>query len=276
LGQVTISGNEKIKLKPAKMLGIDTAEYKFTYDVQFVKDTLNRDRLVSGRTLLLVGKHSSVYVDYYAALSDSIYAESVRDGMSIMDAMNKSSNVKGKKFRETVVMNYPNQGEALVQDYFGGAFRRYIDKTCGQTWSLTDETMEILGYECRKAKCDFRGRSYVAWYTDEIPVHYGPFLFGGLPGLIVRLESDDKEYQFNLIGIDKVRTPFLVEIYDGRGVEVLSRDDFRYLKQYYNENAAAGLLNNSSGVKLELTPEQEKELEKRLNRPRPYNPIEKE
>lgn len=94
--------------------------------------------------------------------------------------------------------------------------------------------------------------------------------------MIVRLESDDKEYRFNLIGIDKVRTPFLVEIYDGRGVEVLSRDDFRYLKQYYNENAAAGVLNNASGVKLELTSEQEKELEKRLNRPRPYNPIEKE
>jgi GLPGLI family protein len=33
--------------------------------------------------------------------------------------------------------------------------------------------------------------TYYAWYTDEIPIQDGPFLFVGLPGFIVELGVDD-------------------------------------------------------------------------------------
>jgi GLPGLI family protein len=41
-------------------------------------------------------------------------------------------------------------------------------------WKLYDETMEIIGYTCKKATCKFRGRDYEAWYTVDIPINKGP------------------------------------------------------------------------------------------------------
>ena len=77
-----------------------------------------------------------------------------------------------------------------------------------------------------------------------------------------------------MVGIERPDEIIDLSIYNGKAVENLSREDFRFLKEYYNDNAAATLTDGP--VKVQMTPEEQKELEKRLNRPRPYNPIEKE
>lgn len=60
-------------------------------------------------------------------------------------------------------------------------------------WTLVDDNKVISGYDCQKAKTVFRGRSYEVWFTTEIPLPYGPWKLGGLPGLI--LEAYDLEQQ---------------------------------------------------------------------------------
>ena len=63
-----------------------------------------------------------------------------------------------------------------------------------------------------------------------------------------------------------------MDITDNKNIEKISREDFRFLKTYYKENPVAVLANGPIKVK----PEKLKEVEKRLDRPRSYNPIEKE
>lgn len=60
-----------------------------------------------------------------------------------------------------------------------------------QTWKLHDETRNIQAFTCKKASTTFRGRTYVAWYTTDIPVLGGPWKFDGLPGLILAVVSTD-------------------------------------------------------------------------------------
>ncbi|MGM9780233.1 MAG: GLPGLI family protein [Candidatus Cryptobacteroides sp.] len=61
-------------------------------------------------------------------------------------------------------------------------------------WKLEDEQKEFRGYMVKKASCDYYGRSWIAWYCEDIPVSAGPWLLHGLPGLVIH--AYDSESQF--------------------------------------------------------------------------------
>lgn len=62
-------------------------------------------------------------------------------------------------------------------------------------WDLKQEYKEVSGLNCQKAIGSFRGRNYIAWFTDDIPVNLGPWKLNGLPGLI--LEAEDNQGIFS-------------------------------------------------------------------------------
>lgn len=56
-------------------------------------------------------------------------------------------------------------------------------------WSLNNSQKDILGYECKRATTEFRGRQYEAFYAPDLAISNGPWLFHGLPGLILEVNS---------------------------------------------------------------------------------------
>lgn len=64
-------------------------------------------------------------------------------------------------------------------------------------------TLNLLGYNCFKASTTFRGRDYIAYFTDEISISEGPYKFKGLPGLILKVSSTDNDYSFTAVGLEK-------------------------------------------------------------------------
>ncbi len=63
-------------------------------------------------------------------------------------------------------------------------------------WKMSDSTKVILKQHCLSATTEFRGRTYVAFFTPDIAVNNGPWKFGGLPGLILEVFSTDGDYHF--------------------------------------------------------------------------------
>lgn len=63
-------------------------------------------------------------------------------------------------------------------------------------WEITGSEKKIGSFTCRLAKVNFRGRSYEAWFTEEIPISDGPWKFSGLPGMILEVASTDNAYRF--------------------------------------------------------------------------------
>ncbi len=49
----------------------------------------------------------------------------------------------------------------------------------------------IMNFKCQKAITKFRGRTYEAYFTNQISSYGGPWKFDGLPGLILSIKSLD-------------------------------------------------------------------------------------
>lgn len=83
----------------------------------------------------------------------------------------------------------------------------YTEPAPKQQWSLHKETQTIIGYQCQRATCRFRGRDFEAWFAPAIPVKRGPWKFQGLPGLILKVYDKDKLYTFEAIGLETRKYP---------------------------------------------------------------------
>ncbi len=52
----------------------------------------------------------------------------------------------------------------------------------------------------------YKGREWEAWFTQDIPVQEGPYIFNGLPGLIVEMKDTGNSYEFFFSGLKKTFT----------------------------------------------------------------------
>lgn len=80
--------------------------------------------------------------------------------------------------------------------YFKKEILLLKEKTPSIKWEITDEMKKIGSYTCQKATTKFRGRDYIAWFTNEIPIQSGPWKLQGLPGLILIAYDTNRVVQF--------------------------------------------------------------------------------
>ncbi|RQP09538.1 MAG: GLPGLI family protein [Chryseobacterium sp.] len=51
-----------------------------------------------------------------------------------------------------------------------------------QNWQVEDERKDFQDRQLQKATAQFGGRNWTAWFSSDIPLPYGPYVFHGLPG----------------------------------------------------------------------------------------------
>ncbi|MCM1484338.1 MAG: GLPGLI family protein [Muribaculaceae bacterium] len=78
----------------------------------------------------------------------------------------------------------------------------YVEPLPLMNWEIGTGTKTVCGYECIEAKCHWRGRDYTAWFAPEIPAPYGPWKFGGLPGVIMEIYDSGREYTFEAVAVE--------------------------------------------------------------------------
>lgn len=71
----------------------------------------------------------------------------------------------------------------------------YEDTWLKIDWKIQEDTKKIGSFKCKKATGNFRGRTYIAWFTEDIPLPYGPWKLYGLPGLILQAEDTEKMFK---------------------------------------------------------------------------------
>ena len=68
-------------------------------------------------------------------------------------------------------------------------------------WKIENDIKEISGMKMQKAMTTYGGRKWIAWFTNEIPLHEGPYIFHGLPGLITEVSDVENNFHFSLIQV---------------------------------------------------------------------------
>lgn len=74
-------------------------------------------------------------------------------------------------------------------------------------WAIDPHIDTLLGYKCMSAVGRVAGREWRVWFTFEIPVRANLWLFGNLPGLVLRAESTDGNFLFDCYSLRQVVEP---------------------------------------------------------------------
>lgn len=94
-----------------------------------------------------------------------------------------------------------------------------LDSLHPMKWRLQQTQKKILGFNCNAATTVFRGRYFTAYYCPTLPVPDGPFKFGGLPGLILEVVSDDFEHIYRAESINTFEPACLSQNFEKRKSE---------------------------------------------------------
>ena len=190
-----------------KAIPVDTARYKVTYSLKYKFHPNQRDAYNDTR-IVQIGKRS--VKDYSNIINhfDSLATEQVRRGAD------SYSNVSGNPWPLEIIKPIRGNKADLKYRLSISAFFVYSDSIPSLEWNFSsEETESIMGYDCRKATTDFAGRTYTVWFTPEIPLPFGPYKFGGLPGLILKIEDAERQFVWEAIGIERTNNPIMEYTY---------------------------------------------------------------
>lgn len=112
----------------------------------------------------------------------------------------------------------------------------YPDTMPNIQWELTNLQKQIGKFSCQQAVGKFRGRIYKVWFTPEIPLPYGPWKLGGLPGLILEATTQDKELAFLFKSINIPAENKVEILAPEKGIELAGfkefiKDSDRFIKE---------------------------------------------
>lgn len=207
------------------------------YQVEFLRDTLNKESKTNEIMALQIGKNISLYKSEQKRKTDSLRNESIKK--SIQGAQSKGQLVIDFSKIPRVNLShevYKNDNELLifdkiVKDQYAYPVNEKI------IWKIEKETKQIAGYTCQKASGEYNKRRYVAWFTKEIPVSEGPYTFKGLPGLVLEVNDTKTFFVISLLSIQRLNE----EIKPIHQSIRTTKNDFVRKRKEVNDNPVAEL-----------------------------------
>ncbi|SUB77818.1 GLPGLI family protein [Porphyromonas macacae] len=259
--------SQHIPVEPQQVdnyITLDTAKVIVIYDVSIINDLKNKEKKTRDIQVLQIGNK------YSKAFSKLQY-----DGDSIYFSYLKKGARSAPWFQENippieVYKNYAEKKTSVSHRFFGvrTVYLYRDDYPLKISWDLTGEKKKIHSYTCQKAIGTFRGRTYEAWFTPEIPFKEGPYKFGKLPGLILEISDTEKHFVYTCISITHPKEVVPIKFWKWRYQEIDRKKLFNILKRAYANPFQYLKLN---GIELHMS---EKGKAKSVSFP--YNPIELE
>lgn len=162
----------------------------FIYEMQYKSNDKN-DLTKIEKYYLDVVEKKSIFRSEKDRISDSLI-EKTGFGLGSKMTLNNQFYVQKNLIKKSVIKNI----------IFPPLHDRYFIKITDELkWELLPDKVNIDELECQKATVNYAGRKWIAWFTESIPIQDGPYIFNGLPGLIVKISDENFDYIFNLVKV---------------------------------------------------------------------------
>ena len=196
-------------MKKPTVVGTSKIRIKYAFQPKDIRDT--ESWIDCGQ--LLADKGLTLYTSYFVAQNDSAlrtwlktnrnksyYPNGLclhgRESASWTEYQYGYFYVRGNALTEWAIMPSPET-----------AHYRYTEPWPSMHWTLGSEKQTVCGYQCQRATCHWRGRDFVAWFTSQIPLKSGPWKFGGLPGLIMKVYDTKHVYIWEAVSVENGTFP---------------------------------------------------------------------
>lgn len=244
---------------------------RFVYQVTMKPDSTDRNTIKTELAHLDVSPDGSIFYAENRLKRDSVMSrmrqtgsfnfnrEQMQSLRTSLDFIIEKESKSGKKIYKSNIM----------RDQYA------YEEDRPMNWKILPETATIGEYKTQKAETNFAGRTWNAWFTTEIPLQDGPYKFAGLPGLIVKVEDEKGDYSFDLKESKKIAG---IASFEQRGTPIsVKRAAFEKQQAQYRKDPAAALASMNSGrMRIQMNPDQRRQMEERTKQEaaRNNNPIE--
>jgi GLPGLI family protein len=243
------------KLVAGKAQVTETAFASVRYSFTHIQDTTDGSAVNTENMVLYLGKNTSYYQNF-----DKIKKEA--DAMAGFEAGVRAGraaggtipvDMTGRRFIPTTSLhkNIATAKLTNVEVTLGKEYT-YEEKLPLQDWKISTETKQIKGLSCQKAVATFRGRTYEAWFCNDLPYNNGPWKLGGLPGLIVEAYDLKKEVVFQFESFENISDqPIAIGL--AKDAIATTAKELDQLKNALNKNPSAINQGKSSQVTAEMS-----------------------
>lgn len=187
-----------------------SAQHKAEIEVSYDWTSFNRNGYeITRQMTLLAGQTFSKFYDAAGEYVDSLRStpSGLKQYQEMASAYMSAGNLSALPQKTVFLYIVKDIKNAAITVYDGnqeiGEYKfKYNEPVEPQVWNRNNEsTKNILGYECFKATCNWRGRTWNVWFSPEIPLDNGPWKLSGLPGLILQAEDAIGQHAFKATGI---------------------------------------------------------------------------
>lgn len=212
---------------------IEPALMECEYLERAVRDTLKRESDYDSEYVCLrIGKTTSVFFTPREVKRDSLSFYNPRAAFTMFkeDTNNGISHINGM-LTERTIKNYP-VGKVTVDNRFSLMRWIYEEDWEKPHWEILDSAKVILDYPCQLAVTSYRGRTWFAWFTQDIPIEEGPWKLCGLPGLILEAYDAKQDYHFTATSLRNSNLQD-VGIYDYKARDYAKTDRIKFLREKF-------------------------------------------
>ncbi|HCN48836.1 MAG TPA: GLPGLI family protein [Chryseobacterium sp.] len=218
---------------------------RFFYEYTFIPDSNNKEDVKKEIMLLDIDKNGSNYYSHDKFVADSIgKAELEKQLKAGGGSISINRREKPGQVSYKVTKQYPDFKTYLFRSISMDKYKIREDQK--PEWKIMPDKQKIGDYNTQKAVTKLGGREWTAWFATDLPFQDGPYIFYGLPGLIVKIEDATGSHKMTLAGNKTVKTmasegelqvPDQVKVLGMGGKEIeVTKDQFKKAwKAYVND-----------------------------------------